>query len=40
MAIANLDYEDLHILLVMYEKRQVELKQKIEEERKKINTFA
>lgn len=30
MAIANLDYEDLHILLVMYKKRQVELKQKID----------
>lgn len=30
MAIANLDYEDLNILLVTYEKRRVELKQKID----------
>ena len=30
MAIANLDYEDLNILLETYEKRRVELKQTID----------
>lgn len=30
MAIANLDYEDLNILLTTYEKRRVELKQTID----------
>lgn len=30
MAVANLDYEDLNILLVTYEKRRVELGQKID----------